>query len=161
MLMPGFRHRAIWGLIGAVALSAGCQAVRAEDWLPISPDELRMTNEARAPGAPAIFLYRQVDRDDNGPSEAVYARIKILADEGRRYADVEVPFDKATESVYDIQARIPTGSSRWNRWRPLRFRHFKFSRRLSQTCMPPTGLSSGITPWRPQITPRLPEIFYW
>jgi hypothetical protein len=110
--MPGFGHSAIQGLIGAVALCAGSQAARAEDWLPISPDELKMTSEPKAMGAPAIFLYRQVDRDDNGPSEAVYARIKILTEEGRKYADVEVPFDKATESVRGIQARTihPDGS---------------------------------------------------
>jgi hypothetical protein len=110
--MPGFGHSAIQGLIGAVALCAGWQAARAEDWLPIPPDELKMTSEPKAMGAPAIFLYRQVDRDDNGPSEAVYARIKILTEEGRKYADVEVPFDKATESVHGIQARTihPDGS---------------------------------------------------
>ena len=110
--MPGFRHSAIQGLIGALALGAGSQAARAEDWLPISPDELKMTSEPKALGAPAIFLYRQVDRDDNAPSEAVYARIKILTEEGRKYADVEVPFDKATESINGIQARTirPDGS---------------------------------------------------
>jgi hypothetical protein len=98
-------------LIGALALCAG-SAVRAEDWLPISADELKMTSEPKASGAPAIFLYRQVDRNDNGPSEAVYARIKILTEEGRKYADVEIPFDKAKESVHGIQARTihPDGS---------------------------------------------------
>ena len=33
---------------------------------PVNPDELKMTKEPLAPGAPAIILYRQVDRDDNG-----------------------------------------------------------------------------------------------
>jgi len=71
-----------------------------------------MTSEPKALGAPAIFLYRQVDRDDNGASEAVYARIKILTEEGRKYADVEVPFDQATEGIHAIQARTihPDGS---------------------------------------------------
>src|SRR5438552_17351361 len=32
---------------------------------PVSPDELKMSSEPLAPGAPAIILYRQVDRDDN------------------------------------------------------------------------------------------------
>jgi Domain of Unknown Function with PDB structure (DUF3857) len=110
--MPGRRRSAIQGLIGALALCAVSKAARAEDWLPISPDELKMTGEPKASGAPAILLYRQVDRDDNGPSEAVYARIKILTEEGRKYADVEVPFDKARESVHGIQARTihPDGS---------------------------------------------------
>ena len=71
-----------------------------------------MTSEPKALGAPAIFLYRQVDRNDNGPSEAVYARIKILTEEGRKYADVEIPFDKARESIHGVQARTihPDGS---------------------------------------------------
>jgi hypothetical protein len=110
--MPGLRHSAIQGLIGSLALCVGSQPARAEDWLPISPDELKMTSEPKALGAPAIFLYRQVDRDDNGPSEAVYARIKILTEEGRKYADVEIPFDKRKESIHGVQARTihPDGS---------------------------------------------------
>ncbi len=32
---------------------------------PVSPDELKMTSEPKAPGAPAIILFRQVDRDDS------------------------------------------------------------------------------------------------
>jgi len=71
-----------------------------------------MTSEPKALGAPAIFLYRQVDRNDNGPSETVCARIKILTEEGRKYADVEIPFDKVRDSIHGIQARTihPDGS---------------------------------------------------
>src|SRR5215467_5022991 len=52
---------------------------------PASPDELKMTTEPLAPGAPAIVLFRQVDRDDNGHTshEDNYVRIKILTEEGR------------------------------------------------------------------------------
>ena len=64
-----------------------------------------MTSEPHAPGAPAILLYRQVDRDDNEPYETHYARIKILTEEGRKFADIEIPFDKATEYVRSIEAR--------------------------------------------------------
>lgn len=62
-----------------------------------SPEELKMTNEPKAPGAPAIVLYRQVDRDDQGHTahEDVYRRIKIFTEEGRKYADIEIPFYKA------------------------------------------------------------------
>jgi hypothetical protein len=110
--LPKLKATAIQGLIGALALCAGLTAARAEDWLPISPEELKMTSEPNALGAPAIFLYRQVDRNDNGPNEAVYARIKILTEEGRKYADVEIPFDKARESIHGVQARTihPDGS---------------------------------------------------
>jgi hypothetical protein len=81
---------------------------------PVSPDELKMTSEPRAPGAPAIILFRQVDRDDNGRTshEDNYFRIKILTEEGRKYADVEIPFFKDTGNVVNIRARTirPDGS---------------------------------------------------
>jgi transglutaminase-like putative cysteine protease len=74
-----------------------------------------MTSEPLAPGAPAIILYRQVDRDDNiyRPSEVNYYRIKILTEEGRKRADVEVRFDKGKGwNLHGVQARTihPDGS---------------------------------------------------
>jgi hypothetical protein len=74
--------------------------VRAgDDWQPISPEELRMISEPKAPGASAIYLYRQVDRDDVKFREIDYARIKIFTDEGRKYADVEIPYVKGFGSI--------------------------------------------------------------
>ena len=81
---------------------------------PVSPDELKLTNEPLAPGAPAIILYRQVDRDDNihTPHEDNYIRIKIFTEEGRKNADVEIPFDKDNEDIVAVHARTirPDGS---------------------------------------------------
>jgi hypothetical protein len=67
-----------------------------DEWLPIDPAELKMTSELLAPGAPAIYLYRQVDRNDKGTAsnEYNYLRIKILTEEGRKYGNIEIPFDK-------------------------------------------------------------------
>jgi hypothetical protein len=74
---------------------------------PISPDELKMTSDPLAPGAPAIILYRQIDRDDNGRTshEDNYFRIKILTEEGRKYADIEIPFFKESSNIVNIRAR--------------------------------------------------------
>jgi len=81
---------------------------------PVSPDELKMTSEPQASGAPAIILYRQIDRDDNGRTshQDDYFRIKILTEEGRKYADVEIPYFKDTENITGIRARTirPDGS---------------------------------------------------
>ena len=81
----------------------------------ISPEELKMTGEPLAPGAPAVILYRQVDRDDNGRTshQDEYVRIKILTEEGRKYANVEIPFFKESEDVATIRARTikPDGST--------------------------------------------------
>ena len=74
---------------------------------PPSPEELKMTGDPNAPGAPAIILFREVDRDDRGLTahEDVYFRIKILTEEGRRYADVEIPFYKEEGSIGNLHAR--------------------------------------------------------
>jgi hypothetical protein len=79
----------------------------AVNFQPVSPDELKMTGEPKAPGAPAIILFREVDRDDRGHTahEDVYFRIKILAEEGRKYADIEIPFWKEQGNVINIHAR--------------------------------------------------------
>jgi hypothetical protein len=102
----------------SVILAAGnfCPvAVRASEGLPpISPEELKMTSEPLAPGAPAIILYRQVDRDDNGHTshEDNFERTKILTEEGRKYANVEIPFIKGGNDVVHLHARTirPDGS---------------------------------------------------
>jgi len=91
-------------LIGIVTITVPASAVSFQ---PVSQDELKMTAEAKAPGAPAIILFREVDRDDRGLTahEDNYRRIKILTEEGRKYADVEIPFFKETGSVVNLHAR--------------------------------------------------------
>ena len=85
-----------------------------------------MTSEPLAPGAPAIILYRQVDRDESGTDshEDNYIRIKVLTEEGRKYANVEIPFFKGTDDVKKsrrarsglmVQSRISAGTSSRNR----------------------------------------------
>src|SRR5689334_13396020 len=76
------------------------QPVNAGDeWQPISQEELKMASVPEAPGAPAVYLYRQVDRDDQESHEYNYVRIKILTEEGRKYADVEIPFLKDSGDI--------------------------------------------------------------
>ncbi len=110
MILPNSRLRTLAFLTAVLLLAislAGPSLCRAsEDWLPINPDELKMTSEPKAPGAQAIYLYRQVDRDDVMFREKNYARIKILTEEGRKYADIEIPFVKDSEDIRDLQARV-------------------------------------------------------
>lgn len=92
-------------LLLSTLFSAGARA--GDEWLPIDPAELKMTSEPLAPGAPAIYLYRQVDRNDKaiGSTEHDYLRIKILTEEGRKYANIEIPFFKGSYRVSGIHAR--------------------------------------------------------
>ncbi len=52
-------------------------------------------------------MYREVNRDDRGKTahEDVYFRIKILTEEGRKYADIEIPFFKQQGNVVNLHAR--------------------------------------------------------
>ncbi|MGH8258429.1 MAG: DUF3857 domain-containing protein [Steroidobacteraceae bacterium] len=86
-------------VIGMVHLAA------ATDWLPVSQADLKMTSEPLAPGAPAIILYRQVDRSDAGFYQDTYVRIKILTADGLKYASVAIPFDDRHDSIRDIHGR--------------------------------------------------------
>jgi hypothetical protein len=94
-----------YGFAFALAGILMLRSAAAADWLPIDPHELQMTSEPNAPGAAAIYLYRQIDRSDVNSFERVYVRIKILNDEGLKYANVEIPFDGQYESIGFIQAR--------------------------------------------------------
>ncbi len=61
------------GLAAALLMAATVAltpATDADDWQPITPEELKMTAEPKAPGAAAINLYRQVDRDRFQPRGA-------------------------------------------------------------------------------------------
>src|SRR5215470_5907842 len=100
-------------LVSVVYLASPCRA--DEGFQPVSPDELKITSEPRAPGASAVILYRQVDRDDSGRGtlhQFDYVRIKVLTAEGRKYADVEIPFFSEMEDIVHIHARTvkPDGS---------------------------------------------------
>ena len=88
-----------------LALFGPLSAYGGDDWAPIVPEELKMTSEPKAPGAPAVYLYRQVDRDDQAGHEIDYVRIKILTEEGRSNANVEVPFNKDRGNIRGIRAR--------------------------------------------------------
>jgi len=84
----------------------------ADDWLPITPEELKMTSELLAPDAPAIYLYRQDDTDDSLGRTYNYSRIKILATAGLKQADVEIYLVKELGEIQNIRGRTvnPDGS---------------------------------------------------
>lgn len=95
--------------LGALALLLSLSfavTVRAADWQPVSPDDLQMKREPKAPNAAAIYLYRQVDRNDVDSVETIYSRIKILTEEGRKHANIELPYLKGATSIRWLQARV-------------------------------------------------------
>jgi hypothetical protein len=104
-----------WAALLLLSVYISTKFTIAEGPPPITPDELKMTSDPLAPGAPAVILYRQVDRDDSGQTahETNFLRIKVLKDEGRKYGDVEIPFLKENGlNIVNIRAKTirPDGS---------------------------------------------------
>ena len=84
---------------------------QSRDWLEISPADLAIKAVPGDPGAPAIQLYYADYHDDDSGLQFFYHRIKILNDEGRKYANVEIPLDPFYRFA-DLKARTihPDGS---------------------------------------------------
>lgn len=80
-----------------------------DDWLPISPEELALKDDPLNPGAHAIILYREVFSDHEESFESSYYRIKILTEEGKKYANVEIPYAKGLVRVKELEARTVRG----------------------------------------------------
>ncbi len=94
------------GAVAALLLVGYTMPGRAADWQPVSAEELQLKREPKAPNAAAVYLYRQVDRDDANSYETIYSRIKILTDEGRKHANVEIPYVTGATSIRGLEARV-------------------------------------------------------
>ncbi|MDE3162063.1 MAG: hypothetical protein KGL64_02290 [Acidobacteriota bacterium] len=66
-------------------------ALKAQKFKDATPDELSMTSDPKAPGAAAVYLYREEVTDNFNHYFSEYARIKILTADGLGRADVPVP----------------------------------------------------------------------
>jgi transglutaminase-like putative cysteine protease len=59
-----------------------------------NPEELQMTSDPKAPGAPAVILYREETEDDPHHFCTVYARIKVLTEQGKDAATIHVRYPR-------------------------------------------------------------------
>ncbi|HXE07307.1 MAG TPA: DUF3857 domain-containing protein [Acidobacteriaceae bacterium] len=90
-----------------VLVSTGLRA-RAQ-WTPPTEEELKMTAQPEVPGAAAVYLFREEITDDQLHVWTKYARIKVLTERGKDYANIELhqydAGDNGGYSVSDIQGR--------------------------------------------------------
>ncbi|MGB6429706.1 MAG: DUF3857 domain-containing protein [Candidatus Acidiferrales bacterium] len=89
----------------AIAGSAPGRAATGDQWQPIDPADLAMKSEPLAPGASAIYLYREVVGDDLGGTADYYYRVKILTDAGKKFGAVEIAYNGAYDHVAMIRGR--------------------------------------------------------
>ena len=80
-------------------------AAHAADFQQPTPEELGLTSEPAAPDAAAIYLYREEIADDLLHEHSVYVRLKILSEAGKKYADVEIPYEQRRFSIASVAGR--------------------------------------------------------
>ncbi len=72
----------------------------AADFLKPTAEELSMTSLKGYPGVPAVILYREEITKDDLHVVQHYERLKVLTDEGKRYANVELGYVSSTGGVF-------------------------------------------------------------
>jgi hypothetical protein len=64
---------------------------QSQDWLEVTAQDRAVKEVPGDPGAAAIELYFADIRDDDNKYQFIYHRIKILTEEGKKHADIEIP----------------------------------------------------------------------
>jgi hypothetical protein len=70
-----------------------------------TPDELKMTADPKAPGADAVYFYREETTDDALHFHSYYERIKVLTEKGKEMATIRIPYERGPFKVTDIKGR--------------------------------------------------------
>jgi hypothetical protein len=68
-------------------------------------EELKMTADPKAPGASAVYLYREETTDDSLHYHSIYERIKVLTEKGKELATIRIPYEHGADKVTDIKGR--------------------------------------------------------
>ena len=105
--MARLRHLIVFGFLFVLVLFplASSMAQSGPAWSPISKEELELRDNPLRPGEPAMILYREIQTDSSKSLETHYTRIKIFKEEGKKYADIEIPYLEKEFQVQNIQAR--------------------------------------------------------
>ena len=72
---------------------------------PPTDEELKMTADPKAPGAAAVYLYREETTDAALDLRTYHERIKVLTEKGKELATVRIPYEHGADTVADIQGR--------------------------------------------------------
>lgn len=103
----------------ALPLFIALPSLALTDWQKPTAEELSMTSQPEVPGADAVYLFREEiteDREgmngdimDDGSDrlnyQSTYVRLKVLNEEGKKYADVQIPYDPRFFTIGSVQGR--------------------------------------------------------
>jgi hypothetical protein len=92
-------------LVPLCCLTCAFPALLSAQFQSPSKEELEMTSDPKAPGADAVYLYREEKTDDNLHYHSYYVRLKVLTEKGKELATVRTPYERRNFKVTDIQGR--------------------------------------------------------
>ena len=94
-----FSGRSLYRLSLLSALVSLTSVGLAEQWTPPTPEELSMTSQREAPGAPAVYLFREETTDDKLHMFSIYTRLKVLTEGGKEYSNVDLTFIRGRDGI--------------------------------------------------------------
>src|SRR6266550_820752 len=77
----------------------------SDAWQPVPKEDLALKDNPANPGSSAMILERQIYTDDEKRFQTEWVRIKIFNEEGRAYADIEIPYFAKVSTVENIRGR--------------------------------------------------------
>jgi len=95
----GFSRRAIGSML-VVAAFASVPLLHADNFVKPTKEELAMTSLPGYPGAPAVVLFREEITKDDLHVHQYYERLKILTEDGKKYANVDLKFGSSEGDGY-------------------------------------------------------------
>lgn len=115
-IRPGLRGWLRAVCVGALlsATAPACLAGSNDQFVAPKPEELSMTSMPGYPGVAAVVLYREQIDDTPLHSRTIYERIKVLNEDGKKYANVVLAFRSSSffssgsdfdSTIKDITAR--------------------------------------------------------
>ena len=69
------------------------------------PDDLELKDNPARPDSSAMLLDRDSEHDDVQGVRSEYYRIKVFKEEGRKFANIEIPYVEKIDEVRDFRAR--------------------------------------------------------
>jgi hypothetical protein len=96
MIEEMYMKRRVLGLVGAGlwVVAAGC--AHGETFVKPTAEELSMTSLPGYPGVAAVVLFREETTQDDMHVVLHYERMKILTEDGKKFANIELPFVTTT-----------------------------------------------------------------
>jgi Domain of Unknown Function with PDB structure (DUF3857) len=105
--MAWLRHVLVLSFaFGGAFFSLAGIAQTAAAWPPVSKEELELKDNPLSPGETAMILYREIQTDSAKSLETHFTRVKIFKEDGKKYANIEIPYLEKELEVQNIQGRI-------------------------------------------------------